>query len=280
MRAGRRTASQRGIKYQDPAWKLYCKAKKLGTWDPADIDFAQDRYDWLQLHDRERDVILRLTSLFLAGEESVVGELLPLVWAISKEGRLEEEMYLATFMVDEAKHVEAFGRFLDEVVQHYPDLTIYHTPGYQAIFCEELPRSLNHLFTDQSPEALAQAGATYNLVVEGVLAETGYRAFHTMLRQRRILPGMSRMVGLIKRDEARHLAYGLLLLSRLIREHGTPIWEVVQQRMEALLEPALRIIDEIFASYETMPFQLNRRVARQFAIKQYEKRMQRLSSRI
>ena len=56
--------------------------------------------------------MLRLTSMFQAGEEAVVLDLLPLVAVVAAEGRLEEELYLTSFLWEEAKHVETFRRFL------------------------------------------------------------------------------------------------------------------------------------------------------------------------
>ena len=50
--------------------------------------------------------MLHLTSLFQAGEEAVTLDLLPLIRAIAQEGRIEEEMYLTTFLWEEAKHVD------------------------------------------------------------------------------------------------------------------------------------------------------------------------------
>ena len=95
--------------------RLYQKAKRLGVWDPASFDFAQDRRDWESLDDLQRDTILSLTSLFVAGEEAVTLDLLPLVLAIAREGRIEEELYLTTFLFEEGNHTELFSRFLHEV---------------------------------------------------------------------------------------------------------------------------------------------------------------------
>ena len=40
-------------------------------WDPADIDFSQDRADWQALSALERDWATRLCAEFIAGEEAV-----------------------------------------------------------------------------------------------------------------------------------------------------------------------------------------------------------------
>ena len=106
----------RGLNRDIPPMRLFEKAKKFGIWNPSDIDFSQDKEDWQNLQEDEKDVVLRLTSLFQAGEEAVTLDLLPLIMAIAKEGRLEEEMFLTTFLWEEAKHTDFFQRFLNEVL--------------------------------------------------------------------------------------------------------------------------------------------------------------------
>jgi ribonucleoside-diphosphate reductase beta chain len=66
-----------------PPMRLYEKAKRLGVWNPADINFGQDRRDWQAMSDDERDLVLRLSAMFQAGEEAVTLDLLPLVMAIA-----------------------------------------------------------------------------------------------------------------------------------------------------------------------------------------------------
>ena len=114
------TMSSRGLRHELPPMRLWQKAKKLGIWNPLDIDFTQDKINWQQLGEGEKDAILRLCSLFLAGEESVALDLLPLILLVAQEGRLEEELYLTSFLWEEAKHVEGFRCFIDEVGQVSP----------------------------------------------------------------------------------------------------------------------------------------------------------------
>ncbi|HEX9133651.1 MAG TPA: ribonucleotide-diphosphate reductase subunit beta, partial [Ktedonobacteraceae bacterium] len=128
------TTSSRGLRQDILPMRLYHKAKKLGIWDPQSLDFSQDILDWQRLKDMEKETLLQLTTLFQAGEECVTLDLLPLVMVIAQEGRLEEEMYLTTFLWEEAKHTEFFRRFLDEVAQEHSDLHHYHTPSYRNIF--------------------------------------------------------------------------------------------------------------------------------------------------
>ena len=264
-----------GLRRDEPAMRLYEKAKRLGVWNPSDIDLTQDVQDWQKLDERERDLMLRVTSLFLAGEEGITVDLLPLVMAIAREGRLEEELYLTTFLWEEGKHVDFFSRFLDEVAQPDGELHGYLTPSYRAIFYEALPEAMSALVADPSPEAQVRASVTYNMIVEGVLAETGYHAYFEALERNDLLPGLREGVQLIKRDEARHIAYGIFLLSRLIAEHAD-LWPVAQSRMLELLEPALGVVEETFALYDPMPFGLELDDFLGFATSQFSKRIERV----
>ena len=92
---------------------------------------------------------------------------------------------------------------------------------------------MNVLLDDPSPAALARASVTYNMIVEGVLAETGYANYHQSLAVNDLMPGLCAGLVNIKRDESRHIAYGVYLLSRLVAEDHT-IWNVIEERMVEL----------------------------------------------
>ena len=272
------TTSPAGLDWTSPPLRLWEKAKRLGIWNPADIDFSRDRDDWGRLRPHEQDFLRRLASLFQGGEEAVTVDILPLIDVMAREGRLEETMYLTSFLFEEAKHVEGMRRFLDATGTRGTDLTRYHTAAYRRIFHEELPASMGRLRDDPSPVAQARASATYNMIVEGVLAETGYHVFHEILERRDILPGTRRMAVLLKQDESRHIAYGLFLLTRLVTEHGDPVWHAIAERMNTLVDPAVTVITEAFDAYDPadMPFGLTAAPFVEYAMGQFAKRMQRL----
>jgi ribonucleoside-diphosphate reductase beta chain len=255
--------------------RLYEKAKRLGVWNPADINFTQDRRDWQAMRDDERDLVLRLSAMFQAGEEAVTLDLLPLVMAIAAEGRLEEELFLTTFLFEEGKHTDFFRRFLDEVAVETGDLSSYHSPNYRTIFYEALPQAMNRLLEDRSPAAQARASVTYNMIVEGVLAETGYHAYHTALERNGLMPGVGRGISLLRQDESRHIAYGVFLLSRLIAADDS-LWDVIETTMNELLTPALGIIGDAFALYDPIPFGLVEADFVDYALSQFQKRIERI----
>jgi len=269
------TTSARGLRHGILPMRLYHKSKKLGMWDPREIAFSRDREDWQKLNDTERTVILHLTTLFQTGEESVTLDLLPVLLVMAKEGRLEEEMYLSAFLFEEAKHTEFCRRFLDEVTGMHHDLDHFHTPAYRKLFYEELPSAMQTLLHDPSPSAQIRAAATYNMMIEGTLAETGYHAYYAMLERNGLMPGLRHGLGLLKRDESRHIAYGLYWLARLLAADAS-LWHVLEQRMATLLDLGLESINEVFDLYNPMPFGLQREAFVVYALEQFNKRMARL----
>lgn len=265
----------RGLDRDSIPMKLFDKAKKYGVWNPADIDLTQDKADWQSLSADEKDIILRLTALFQAGEEAVTLDLLPLIMTIAQEGRIEEEMFLTTFLWEEAKHTDFFSRFLSEIVGDPGDLSHYHLDSYRSVFYEALPSALGRLKTDQSPEAQIIASVTYNMIVEGVLAETGYHAYYTALRKAELMPGVTEGIDRLKQDESRHIAYGIFLISRLVSEHPS-LWDIAEEHMNTLLMPAVGVVSEAFEQYDPVPFGLELDDFTNYAMMQFQKRFARI----
>jgi ribonucleoside-diphosphate reductase beta chain len=218
-------------------------------WNPADIDFSRDRAYWEQLSEPEHEIATALCAQFVAGEESVTQDIQPFMRAMRSEGRLADEMYLTQFAFEEAKHVEVFRRWLD-AVGLTKDLSSYviATPAYQRIFGEELPASLDALATDPSPAAQVRASATYHHVVEGMLALTGYYAWHKICVEHGILPGMQELVRRIGDDERRHMAWGTFTCRRHVAADDAN-WAVFENRMTELVPMAMQSTVEFFAPF-------------------------------
>ena len=234
----------------------YHKAKRL-LWDPRDVDLSRDIAEWPALSADERDVILRTCSLFVAGEEAVTADLAPLMLALRQSGTLEEQMFVTTQLFEEAKHVEMFDRYFAEVFRVPVDISQYHSDAYHRIFYAELPQALDRLLDDPSPRAQVAAVATYHMIVEGVLAETGYYATQRAVQASGHLPGLVQAMQLIQRDESRHIAFGISLLQRLVADDPA-IWDALMERMNKLLPIALEVIADSFAPYgDHVPFGLN-----------------------
>ncbi len=77
------------------------------------------------------------------------------------------------------------------------------------------------------------------------------------------MPGQARGIQLLKQDEPRHIAYGIYLLSQLLAVDPT-LWQV-----------AMDIIGDVFTPYDPVPFGLSPADFSDFAIGQFQKRLER-----
>src|SRR5436189_1161936 len=82
-------------------------------WATQDLDFTTDRVDWHERIDpEERFQRMYGLSAFFIGEQRVTDELGPIMRAAPTE---EMRIFLSTQIADEARHVQFFNRFYEEV---------------------------------------------------------------------------------------------------------------------------------------------------------------------
>jgi ribonucleoside-diphosphate reductase beta chain len=220
--------------------RLYDKARRLGTWDPADIDFGRDAADWGRLTVVEHSLLLRVACLFLDGEEAVTRDLLPLGHVLTDEGRLDDQLFLTAWLWEEGKHTYFFHRFQRAVLAG-EELSRSGTLASRQILGEELPAVMGALLVDPSPAAQTRALVTYCLIVEGVLAEAAHRVFREVLDRRDLMPGLRHGLALVRRDESRHVAYGMHVLSRLQRADPANR-RVARERADELIPVAISLL--------------------------------------
>jgi hypothetical protein len=205
------------ISYED----LYARWEQ-GNWRATQIDFTVDREQWQRdLDEIERRSALWTYAMFFHGEDSVADNLSPYIDAAPKE---EQKYFLATQQADEARHAVLFGRFMREVAQAGTDtasaLRATHpnlTWGFRHVFAR-LDRMANELRRDRSRPKLAQAITLYHLIVEATLAQPGQHFIEESLTRRDLLPGLREGIRNVSRDEQRHIAFGVKMLSELVRE--------------------------------------------------------------
>ena len=91
------------------------------------------------------------------------------------------------------------------------------------------------------------------------------------------MPGIQSVVSLIARDERRHMAWGTFTCRRHIAADDSN-WQVVQDTLDELLQPALSIIDVTFDEYEargkSFPFGITREELSGYATNQFSRRLE------
>jgi hypothetical protein len=201
------------ITYED----LYARWE-AGNWSATTINLAADRRDWDALSEIQRKSMRWQFAMFFNGEDSVADNLSPYIDAAPRE---EQKYFLATQQADEARHAIFFGRVFTAVLDAgdgvaaglescTPDLNW----GYRKTF-ERLDRVADELRRDRSLPKLAQAITLYHLIVEAQLAQPGQHFIENYTNRMDIMPGFRAGMENVTRDEQRHIAFGVKMLSEL-----------------------------------------------------------------
>lgn len=266
-----------GLNWDSFPLRLFTKGNAK-FWNPSDIDFTQDAADWAELNSEQQRSATYLCAQFIAGEEAVTQDIQPFMTAMASEGRFGDEMYLAQFCFEEAKHTQVFRLWMDAVgltADLHP--FVADNPYYRTLFYEELPESLRVLESDPSPVNQIRASVTYNHVIEGSLALTGYYAWQKMCVQRGILPGMQELVRRIGDDERRHMAWGTFTCRRHVAADDRN-WEAVGERMGELMPLALGMIAWVDDQFEVDPFGFDNQEFVAYAADRAQRRLSAIES--
>jgi ribonucleoside-diphosphate reductase beta chain len=190
-------------------------------WAVQDIDFTQDRIDW---HERippeERFQRMYGLSSFFIGEQRVAAELGPMMRAAPQE---EMQIFLCTQIADEARHVQFFDAFYEQVgvlesdnLQDRLAETSQHlNENFGRLFDDMLKSRVDRLAVEpEDTETLVEAVTLYHMVIEGMLALTGQHFIISYNEEVGTLPGFVQGFNNVARDEHRHVAFG----ARFLRE--------------------------------------------------------------
>ena len=225
------------IQLNDPQ-TLY-KRWEESQWSPFTIDLSRDLRDWEQMSGEDQQLIFFVLSSLMVAEERITTKFSGLVGAHGSE---EEATFLATQQVDEARHMQFYARFQDEVVAE-PDAIAAHvgraranvSDAFRHIFDEELVRSHERLVAEpQSLAAKVRFVTLYHLILESTLGLTTFKFTTDYLSGENLLPGFVEGYSKIHHDETRHIGYGVWFLREAVRENPDAA-EVVRQTLRDLL---------------------------------------------
>jgi ribonucleoside-diphosphate reductase beta chain len=194
-------------------------------WRTQDIDFTQDKIDWWErIPEEERFQRMYGLSSFFIGEQRVAEELGPMMRAAPTE---EMRIFLCTQIADEARHVQFFNRFYEEVgvlesqtLQDRLEETSAHlNPKFNVLFDELLKSRVDALARDpQDLEKLVEAVTIYHMIIEGMLALTGQHFIISYNEEAGTLPGFVEGFNNVARDEHRHVAFGARFLREMAQQ--------------------------------------------------------------
>ncbi len=208
-------------------------------WSPFAIDLDRDREQWAAMDEADRALVYWALSSLMVAEERITTKFSGLVGAHGSE---EEATFLSTQQVDEARHMQFYARFRDEVIAS-PQLIAAHvelareqvSPAFRHIFDEALVQAHEALLASPGDLAAKVRFVTiYHLILESTLGLTSFRFITGYLEERGLLPGFAEGYSRIHHDETRHIGYGVWLLRETVREHPEQA-ETVRETLRDLL---------------------------------------------
>jgi ribonucleoside-diphosphate reductase beta chain len=193
-------------------------------WSPYDVDLSIDREHWPALAEEQRSHVYYVLASLMVAEERITTKFSGLVAAGTSE---EEVTFLATQQVDEARHMQFYARYQDEIIAS-PDTIATHVQTAR----EQVSDAFRHIFDIALVQAHEQLLATpadlaakvrfitlYHQIIEGTLGLTSYKFITDFLKQHELLPGFVEGYTKIHHDETRHIGYGVWYLRETIRQH-------------------------------------------------------------
>jgi ribonucleoside-diphosphate reductase beta chain len=208
-------------------------------WSPFRIELDRDVEQWQAMAADDRALVFWALASLMVAEERITTKFSGLVGAYGTE---EEATFLATQQVDEARHMQFYARYQDEVVadhvaiaEHVARARELLSPAFATIFDEALVQAHERLTA-----APADAGAkvefvtTYHVVIEGTLGLTAFNFITGYLERSEQLPGFVEGYSKIHHDEQRHIAYGTWFLREAVRDEPA-LAENVRATLRSLL---------------------------------------------
>jgi ribonucleoside-diphosphate reductase beta chain len=226
-----------GLQLNDPQ-TLYRRWED-SQWSPFAIDLRTDAEQWSALNEDQRELVHFALSSLMVAEERITTKFSGLVGAHGSE---EEATFLATQQVDEARHMQFYARFQDEVIAE-PDVIEAHvararehvSDAFRQIFDVELVRAHEQLVAAPGElDAKTRFIALYHLILEGTLGLTSFKFVTDYLNGVGLLPGFVDGYSKIHHDETRHIGYGVWWLRETVREHPEQA-DVIRRTLRELL---------------------------------------------
>jgi ribonucleoside-diphosphate reductase beta chain len=218
-------------------------------WSAGTIDFSEDRRQWAQefTPEQKRSFLWGLSS-FYVGEEQVTHTLVPFVDAAPTE---EQQVFLTTQLVDEARHTVFFDRFYSEALDEEGDDMKSRldrqaerlNDGFRILLLEMLPAAAEAIRREPGNlDRLVEGIVLYHIVIEATLALTGQRFLLDYARKNDLLPGFRQGFTAIARDESRHVSFGVKFLKEMAATDSRYA-KVIQDALARVTPVSLQVIE-------------------------------------
>ena len=208
-------------------------------WNPFEVNLIEDAEQWPGIGEERRALLHFVLSSLIVAEERITTKFSGLVAAYGSE---EEATFLASQQVDEARHMQFYARFQDEVIadpaaigEHVERARVNVSDAFRQIFDVALVDAHEALVAAPGDLAAKVRFVTiYHQILEGTLGLTTFKFATDYLSDAGLLPGFVDGYSKIHHDETRHIGYGVWYLRETVRAHPETA-EVVRATLRDLL---------------------------------------------
>ncbi len=197
------------IKYPK-IWESY-KKQLASFWTVEEIDFSKDHDHWVNLKEEERTFI-KMILAFFAGADGIVN--LNLMENFTKEVKILEAQMVYGFQCSmESIHSETYSLMIDTLIRDSDEKHRLFN-AIETIPCinKKAYWALNWI-TNAQTESFARRLIGF-AIVEGIFFSGAFCAIY-WLKQRNLMPGLTKSNEFIARDEGMHTEFAILLYSML-----------------------------------------------------------------
>jgi hypothetical protein len=200
----------------DPFARLFHKAVR-SQWSAEDVDWEAP----LGLQPRQAVALTRILSPVYLGEQSAMYGASAVIPQLAAAGETSAQLYLATFLLDEARHFEVLTQ-------------LYQRLGHHPVALRELPEMLRYHHRLRQGDRIDWM---WGILISDLFARQFYQAFAKV--QPAALFG--RMSARVLVDESRHQAFSHTYLKRVV-PHLAP---ERRRALRVMQSDILRIMESI-----------------------------------
>lgn len=185
-------------------WNEY-KTQLACFWIPSEIDFSKDKYDWDNILTEDERYFLKYILAFFAGSDSIVQ--LNILNNFVNDVKILEAQITYNFQgTMEGIHSEIYSIMIDTYIDNEHEKNILFN-AITTIPC--IKKKAEWALKWSLHDSFVKRLLAY-IIIEGLFFSGAFCAIY-WIKQRGILPGLTKSNEFIARDEGLHTKFGILL---------------------------------------------------------------------
>ena len=229
------------IKYPK-IWDMFNKQRAC-FWIPSEVDLSKDKPEWIKLSDDERYFIKNILAFF-AGSDGIVG--VNILDNFSKDVKILEAQFTYLFQgTMEAIHSEMYSLMIDTYIDNNDEKNkLFDAINQIPCVSKKANWALN--WTQESTDKTFAKRLIAFAIMEGLFFSGAFCSIY-WIKERNLLPGLTKSNEFIARDERLHTEFACLLYSMIVNK-------ISQEEVYEMMDEAVVIETEFIT--ESLPVKL------------------------